>query len=148
MGHDFSHIPDNSSVLCGLLRNHDTSGSGKTKERSQYDTFLNLVLCLQDVAQLALPRSCCRRAVALNNVGILTTNEQDKNIGNNLKEMTKGCADVVIDAVGMDGKMSDLEFLASGLKLQGSTMSAFIIASQAVRKGGTIQVTGGIRRRQ
>ncbi|AYB44431.1 zinc-dependent alcohol dehydrogenase [Paenibacillus lautus] len=68
--------------------------------------------------------------------------EQDKNIGNNLKEMTKGGADVVIDAVGMDGKMSDLEFLASGLKLQGGTLSAFIIASQAVRKGGTIQVTG------
>ncbi|MNN78902.1 hypothetical protein D3C81_1954990 [compost metagenome] len=38
--------------------------------------------------------------------------------------------------------MSDLEFLASGMKLQGGTMSAFIIASQAVRKGGTIQVTG------
>lgn len=68
--------------------------------------------------------------------------EQDQNIGNTLKEMTKGGADVVIDAVGMDGKMSDLEFLASGLKLQGGTMSAFIIASQAVRKGGTIQVTG------
>ncbi|WP_339296869.1 zinc-dependent alcohol dehydrogenase [Paenibacillus sp. FSL R5-0623] len=68
--------------------------------------------------------------------------EQDKNIGNTLKEMTKGGADVVIDAVGMDGKMSDLEYLASGLKLQGGTMSAFIIASQAVRKGGTIQVTG------
>lgn len=68
--------------------------------------------------------------------------EQDKNIGNNLKEMTKGGADVVIDAVGMDGRMSDLEFLASGLKLQGGTLSAFIIASQAVRKGGTIQVTG------
>ncbi|MDT0123062.1 zinc-dependent alcohol dehydrogenase [Paenibacillus sp. RRE4] len=68
--------------------------------------------------------------------------EQDNNIGNTLKEMTKGGADVVIDAVGMDGKMSDLEFLASGLKLQGGTMSAFIIASQAVRKGGTIQVTG------
>ncbi|MBM7565828.1 hypothetical protein JOC55_002779 [Paenibacillus sacheonensis] len=29
--------------------------------------------------------------------------EQDKNIRNNLKEMTKGGADVVIDAVGMDG---------------------------------------------
>ncbi|WP_413408638.1 zinc-dependent alcohol dehydrogenase [Paenibacillus amylolyticus] len=68
--------------------------------------------------------------------------EQDKNIGNTLKEMTKGGADVVIDAVGMDGKMSDLEFLASGMKLQGGTVSAFIIASQAVRKGGTIQVTG------
>lgn len=38
--------------------------------------------------------------------------------------------------------MSDLEYLASGLKLQGGTMSALIIASQAVRKGGTIQITG------
>ncbi|WP_433581033.1 zinc-dependent alcohol dehydrogenase [Paenibacillus amylolyticus] len=76
-----------------------------------------------------------------NNVEIVNF-EQDKNIGNTLKEMTKGGADVVIDAVGMDGKMSDLEFLASGMKLQGGTMSAFIIASQAVRKGGTIQVTG------
>ncbi len=59
-----------------------------------------------------------------------------------LKEITKGGADVVIDAVGMDGKMSDLEFLASGLKLHGGTMSALVIASQAVRKGGTIQITG------
>jgi S-(hydroxymethyl)glutathione dehydrogenase/alcohol dehydrogenase len=59
-----------------------------------------------------------------------------------LKEMTKGGADVVIDAVGMDGKMTDMEFLSSGLKLQGGAFSAFIIASQAVRKGGNIQVTG------
>ncbi len=29
--------------------------------------------------------------------------------------MTQGEADVVINAVGMDGKMTDLEFLASGL---------------------------------
>ncbi|MGO4370795.1 zinc-dependent alcohol dehydrogenase [Paenibacillus sp. 2TAB19] len=82
-----------------------------------------------------------QHAKRTNNVEIVNF-EQDMNIGNNLKEMTKGGADVVIDAVGMDGKMSDLEFLASGLKLQGGTMSAFIIASQAVRKGGTIQVTG------
>ncbi|WP_240415250.1 zinc-dependent alcohol dehydrogenase [Paenibacillus periandrae] len=68
--------------------------------------------------------------------------EQEPNIGSYLKEMTKGGADVVIDAVGMDGKMSDLEFLASGLKLQGGTMNAIIIASQAVRKCGTIQITG------
>lgn len=68
--------------------------------------------------------------------------EQEPNIGNHLKEITKGGADVVIDAVGMDGKMSDLEFLASGLKLQGGTLSAMVIATQAVRKGGTIQITG------
>ncbi|MBN2983737.1 zinc-dependent alcohol dehydrogenase [Cohnella algarum] len=68
--------------------------------------------------------------------------EWQSNIGGYLKEMTKGGADVVIDAVGMDGKMSDMEFLASGLKLQGGSLGALVIASQAVRKGGTIQVTG------
>lgn len=64
-----------------------------------------------------------------------------------MKEMTKGGADVVINAVGMDGKMTDIEFLASGMKLQGGAFRAFIMPSQAVRKGGTIQVTGvyGVR---
>lgn len=76
-----------------------------------------------------------------NNVEIVNF-EQEKNIGTHLKEITQGGADVVIDAVGMDGKMSDLDFLASGMKLQGGTISAFVIASQAVRKGGTIQITG------
>lgn len=68
--------------------------------------------------------------------------EQETNIGNFLKEITKGGADVVIDAVGMDGKMSDLEFLASGMKLHGGALGAVTIATQAVRKGGTIQLTG------
>ncbi|CAM4288791.1 zinc-dependent alcohol dehydrogenase [Paenibacillus tarimensis] len=68
--------------------------------------------------------------------------EQEQEVGSYLKEITGGGADVVIDAVGMSGKMNDLEFLASGMKLQGGTLSAIIIASQAVRKGGTIQVTG------
>ncbi|AEI39409.1 zinc-dependent alcohol dehydrogenase [Paenibacillus mucilaginosus] len=68
--------------------------------------------------------------------------ESEENIGNHLKEITKGGADVVIDCVGMSGKMSPLEFLASGVKLQGGAMGGLVIASQAVRKGGTIQVTG------
>lgn len=68
--------------------------------------------------------------------------EQEPNIGQHLKEITHGGADVVIDAVGMDGKMTDLEFLASGMKLQGGALSAIIIAAQCVRKGGTIQITG------
>ncbi|MGD6849217.1 zinc-dependent alcohol dehydrogenase [Rossellomorea aquimaris] len=68
--------------------------------------------------------------------------EDHENVGSYLKEITKGGADVVIDAVGMDGKMTDMEFLASGLKLQGGAMSALVIASQAVRKAGTIQITG------
>ncbi|WP_026571940.1 MULTISPECIES: zinc-dependent alcohol dehydrogenase [Sediminibacillus] len=68
--------------------------------------------------------------------------EDHQNAGAYLHEMTKGGADVVIDCVGMDGKMTDLEFLASGLKLQGGSMGALVMASQAVRKGGNIQVTG------
>jgi S-(hydroxymethyl)glutathione dehydrogenase/alcohol dehydrogenase len=68
--------------------------------------------------------------------------EQHDNTGEYLREITQGGADVVIDAVGMDGKMTPLEFLATGLKLNGGSTSALVIASQAVRKGGTIQVTG------
>lgn len=68
--------------------------------------------------------------------------EQEPNIGNHLKEITQGGADVVIDCVGMDGKMTPMEFLATGLKLQGGAMGALVTATQAVRKGGTIQVTG------
>ncbi|MGD6842414.1 zinc-dependent alcohol dehydrogenase [Bacillus infantis] len=68
--------------------------------------------------------------------------EQYENVGEHLKEITHGGADVVIDAVGMDGKMTDMEFLASGLKLHGGAMSALVIAAQAVRKAGTIQITG------
>lgn len=68
--------------------------------------------------------------------------ESGPDIGSYIKEITQGGADVVIDAVGMDAKMNDLEFLATGLKLQGGALGPVIIASQAVRKGGTIQITG------
>ena len=68
--------------------------------------------------------------------------EQEPNIGNHLKEITQGGADVVIDCVGLDGKMTPMEFLATGLKLQGGAMGSLVTATQAVRKGGTIQVTG------
>jgi S-(hydroxymethyl)glutathione dehydrogenase/alcohol dehydrogenase len=68
--------------------------------------------------------------------------EDHENCGEYLKEITKGGADVVIDCVGMSGKMTPLEFLETGLKLQGGALGGLVIASQAVRKGGTIQVTG------
>lgn len=68
--------------------------------------------------------------------------EKIEHAGLHLKEMTRGGADVVIDAVGMDGKMSPLEFLATGLKLHSGAMGALVTAAQAVRKCGTIQVTG------
>lgn len=76
-----------------------------------------------------------------NNVEIVNFEKVD-NIGSHLKEITQGGADVVIDCVGMDGKMTPLEFLATGLKLHGGAMGAIVTATQAVRKGGTIQITG------
>ncbi|WP_446786512.1 zinc-dependent alcohol dehydrogenase [Macellibacteroides fermentans] len=68
--------------------------------------------------------------------------EQYDNTGEYIKDMTEGGADVVIDCVGMDGKMTPMEFVGSGLKLQSGALGGFVTASQAVRKGGTIQVTG------
>ncbi|MHC1684188.1 MAG: alcohol dehydrogenase catalytic domain-containing protein [Clostridiaceae bacterium] len=68
--------------------------------------------------------------------------EQHENTGEYIRQITRGGADVVIDCVGMDGKMTPLEFVTTGLKLQGGAMGALVMATQAVRKGGTIQVTG------
>jgi S-(hydroxymethyl)glutathione dehydrogenase/alcohol dehydrogenase len=82
-----------------------------------------------------------QHAKKTNNVEIVNF-ESEKNIGEHLKEMTQGGADVVIDCVGMDGKMTPLELLATGLKLQGGAMGAIVTAAQAVRKCGTVQITG------
>ena len=59
-----------------------------------------------------------------------------------IKELTQGGADVVIDCVGMDGKKSAIEKIEQKLKLQGGTLSAIQIASKAIRKFGTLQLTG------
>jgi S-(hydroxymethyl)glutathione dehydrogenase / alcohol dehydrogenase len=77
-----------------------------------------------------------------NNVEIFNF-EHEENMGEYLRELTHGGADIVIDCVGMDGKMTPLEFLATGARLQGGSMGAIVIATQAVRKCGTIQITGG-----
>lgn len=76
-----------------------------------------------------------------NNVEIVNI-DQHQSTGEFIKEMTKGGADIVIDCVGMSGKMTPLEYLASGVKLHSGAMGGLVIASQAVRKGGTVQVTG------
>ena len=68
--------------------------------------------------------------------------ESEQYIGEHLKEITNGGADVVIDCVGMDGKMTPMEFLATGLKLHGGSMGAIVTAAQAVKKCGTVQLTG------
>lgn len=68
--------------------------------------------------------------------------EQHDNTGEYIKEITHGGADVVIDCVGMDGKMTAFEMIETVLKLQGGSKSAIEIATQAVRKGGTVSMVG------
>lgn len=63
-------------------------------------------------------------------------------VGTHLKELTKGGADCVIDCVGLDGKRTVVEWVETMLMLQGGSMGAIQIATQCVRKGGTIQLTG------
>lgn len=67
---------------------------------------------------------------------------EHKDMGEVLKEVTKGGAEVVIDCVGMDGKKSPLEYVEQKLKLQGGTLGPIQIATKAIRKGGTLQLTG------
>lgn len=59
-----------------------------------------------------------------------------------LQEETRGGADVVIDAVGLDAEKTVLEKIETMLKLQGGGLGAFRMAAKLVRKAGTIQVTG------
>lgn len=80
-------------------------------------------------------------AKRVNKVEVFDFTEND-NLGEYLKEITHGGADVVIDCVGLDGKKTPLEIVGSALKLHGGAMGAIVIASQAVRKGGTVQLVG------
>ena len=75
--------------------------------------------------------------------GVETLNFEDyDNTGEHIKEITHGGADVVIDCVGMDGKMTVFEMVETIMRLQGGSKSAIEIASQAVRKGGTVVLIG------
>lgn len=77
----------------------------------------------------------------MNKVEIFNFDDFD-DVGKHLRELTHGGADVVIDCVGMDGKMSIIEKMQQKLKLQGGTLSAIEVGMKAVRKFGTIQLTG------
>ena len=76
--------------------------------------------------------------------------QEHENTGRYIKEITKGGTDAVIDCVGMDGKKSVIEMVETALMLQGGAMSAITIASQAVRKAGTVALVGvyGLRYNQ
>jgi len=84
-----------------------------------------------------------------NNVEVIDFTKHE-NVGEYIKEITNGGADVVIDCVGLDGKKTMMEMIGSALKLHGGAMGAIVIASQAVRKGGTVQLVGvyGVRYNQ
>jgi S-(hydroxymethyl)glutathione dehydrogenase/alcohol dehydrogenase len=80
-------------------------------------------------------------AKRFNNVEIINFEDYD-NTGEYIKDITNGGADVVIDCVGMDGTMSGMEKIETLLKLQGGSKSAIVMATQAVRKGGTVSIVG------
>lgn len=92
---------------------------------------------------IAVDRVGYRLRHAIENYKVEAVNfEEHDNTGEYIKEITSGGADVVIDCVGMDGKMSTIEKLETMLKLQGGSKSAIEIATQAVRKGGTVVLVG------
>lgn len=68
--------------------------------------------------------------------------EEHEYTGDYIKEITHGGADAVIDCVGMDGKMSNIEKIETALKLQGGSKSAIELSAQAVRKNGTVMMVG------
>ncbi|GGD01989.1 glutathione-dependent formaldehyde dehydrogenase [Thalassobacillus devorans] len=68
--------------------------------------------------------------------------KENPDIGSLLHEETKGGADVVIDCVGMDGTVPPNEDFGSEHDNQFGTISPIVTASQAVRKFGTVQLTG------
>ncbi|MCE3201214.1 zinc-dependent alcohol dehydrogenase [Paenibacillus sonchi] len=82
-----------------------------------------------------------QHAKLANNVEIFNF-ETTKDIKTHLKEITRGGADVVIDCVGLDAKKTVVEKVETTLMLQGGSLGAFRIATEVVRKFGTIQLVG------
>ncbi|MNO23553.1 Glutathione-independent formaldehyde dehydrogenase [compost metagenome] len=82
-----------------------------------------------------------QHAKQTNNVEIFNF-EETKDIKTHLKEITRGGADVVIDCVGLDAKKTVVEKVETTLMLQGGSLGAFRIATEVVRKFGTIQLVG------
>ncbi|MCD8879201.1 alcohol dehydrogenase catalytic domain-containing protein [Staphylococcus kloosii] len=67
---------------------------------------------------------------------------KEQEIGKLLREDTQGGADVVIDCVGMDGQVKAFEQQLGADSAQRGTISPIDTAAEAVRKFGTIQLTG------
>ncbi|WP_053218397.1 zinc-dependent alcohol dehydrogenase [Virgibacillus senegalensis] len=67
--------------------------------------------------------------------------EEFSDMGNHLHEITRGGAEVVIDCVGMDGKVTMKDHVKT-LAGQVGTIDPIITAAHSVKKFGTIQLTG------
>ncbi|WP_252504623.1 zinc-dependent alcohol dehydrogenase [Sporosarcina sp. Marseille-Q4943] len=80
-------------------------------------------------------------AINMNQVEAFNFDDYD-NMGAHIKEITSGGVDIVIDCVGMDGKKNLAEKIGQKMKVQGGALSALEIGYQAVRKFGTIHLTG------
>jgi S-(hydroxymethyl)glutathione dehydrogenase / alcohol dehydrogenase len=83
-------------------------------------------------------------AKQMNNVEIINFDDFNafEDAGSHIAEMTKGGGDVVIDCVGMDGEKTPIEVAEQKLKIVGGTTSAIKIGMKAIRKYGTLQLTG------
>ena len=75
-----------------------------------------------------------------NNVETFNYKQHD-NLGKHLHEITKGGAEVVIDCVGMDGEITGKDHIKT-LGGQIGTIDPIIMATDMVKKFGTIQLTG------
>ena len=92
---------------------------------------------------IAIDRVGYRLQHAKRHYGVEIVNfEEHDSTGDYIKEITHGGADVVIDCVGLDGKMSTFEKIETALKLQGGSKSAIELAAQCVRKCGTVVLLG------
>ncbi len=75
--------------------------------------------------------------------GVETVNFEDhSDTGEVLKDLTNGGADVVIDCVGLDGKMTVIEMIETVMRLQAGSKSAIETAMSCVRKNGTVMLVG------
>lgn len=75
-----------------------------------------------------------------NNVEVYNYKQFD-NLGKHLHEITKGGAEVVIDCVGMDGEITGKDRIKT-IGGQVGTIDPIIMATDMVKKFGTIQLTG------
>lgn len=81
------------------------------------------------------------KAVRYNQIETYLLDDVNK-AGDDLYELARGGADVIIDCVGMDGLEPTKEKAKNLISLQSGTISPIQMAAKAVKKFGTVQITG------